>query len=256
MAPRAIVRAGIGTDSIDLEAARSNGFTIAFIPDYGTDAVAFHTISLALTAMRQIPASDQIVREGGWGFSDLRPMHLPSSLTFGIVGFGRIGRRTAELARGVGFEEFRIHDPFTDVDDPAMTQVSIPELLQQSDVVTLHAPGPQNGTPLLGPAEIEAMRPGSIIVNTARASLIDADALAAGLAAGRPRMAALDVFSPEPPDLSPFRGVENKLILSPHTAWYTEESQVDLRQKSAKEVLRLLNRERPLNAVVLPEEPT
>ena len=249
MSPRAIVRAGIGVDSVNLEAARRNGYTVAYIPDYGTDAVAFHTISLALAAMRQIPALDRLVREGGWGFSDLRPMHLPSSLTFGIIGFGRIGRRTAELARGVGFTNIVVHDPYADI-----VSVQLSDLLAQSDILALHAPAPQNGSPLIGAAEIGVMKSGSIIVNTARGSLIDPDALAAGLAEGRPRIAALDVFSPEPPDLSPFLGVEDKLILSPHTGWYTEESQADLRKKSAKEALRIINGEPPLNAVVLPEE--
>ena len=249
MSPRAIVRAGIGVDSVNLEAARRNGYIVAYIPDYGTDAVAFHTISLALAAMRQIPALDRLVREGGWGFSDLRPMHLPSSLTFGIIGFGRIGRRTAELARGVGFTNIVVHDPYADI-----VSVELSDLLAQSDILALHAPAPQNGSPLIGDAEIGVMKSGSIIVNTARGSLIDPDALAAGLAEGRPRIAALDVFSPEPPDLSPFLGVEDKLILSPHTGWYTEESQADLRKKSAKEALRIINGEPPLNAVVLPEE--
>lgn len=249
MTPKAIVRAGIGVDSIDIEAARRNGYTVAFIPDYGTEAVAFHTISLMLAALRHIPALDRLVRSGAWGFADLRPMHLPGAVTLGIIGFGRIGQRVAELARGVGFTDLLIHDPFAPFED-----IELDELLTRSDIVTLHAPGPHDGSALLGHAEIAKMKPGSVVVNTARGSLIDPQALAAGLADGRPRTAALDVFSPEPPDLSPFADVKDHLILTPHTAWYTEESQADLRRKSAQEAWRILNGEKPLNAIVLPEE--
>lgn len=249
MKPRSIVRAGIGVDSVDLAAARRHGFTVAYVPDASTEAVAFHTVSLMLGAMRRLPQSDRLVKDGKWGFSDLRPMYLPSSLTVGVVGFGRIGQRVADLIRAVGFSNLLVHDPYV----PIMN-VSLSELLGQSDVVTLHAPGPQDGSALIGADEVGQMKPGSILVNTARGSLIDPVALAAGLAEGRPGVAALDVFSPEPADLSPFVDVEDQLILSPHTAWYSEESQTELRTKSAQEARRMLDGKPPLNAVVLPEE--
>ena len=182
---------------------------------------------------------------------DLRPMHLPSALTAEVIGYGRIGQRVAESLRAVGFGRILIHDPYV-----ADVNVDLDDLLGQSDVVTLHAPGPSDGSPLLGSQEIARMKRGSILVNTARGSLVDPTALALGLTEGRLRVAALDVFSPEPPDLAAFADVEDHLILSPHSAWYTEESQADLRAKSAWEARRILEGQEPLHAVVRPEEAT
>src|SRR5690606_39246432 len=130
-----------------------------------------------------------------------RPLHLPSSRTAGVVGYGRIGRRVAELFGAVGFGEVLVHDVFVDVDVPGVEAADLPTLLARADVVTLHAPAPAGGR-LIGAREMALMKPGSLLVNTARGALIDHDALVAGLADGRPGMAALDVFDPEPPDLS------------------------------------------------------
>ena len=252
MHPRAIIRSGIGVDSVDLDRARSLGFWVVNIPDYGTDAVALHTLTLVLAALRRVTESDRLVKRGEWGFADLRPMRLPESLTAGVVGYGRIGRRVADHLRTVGFGSIIVHDPYvTDTES-----VSLADLLANADVVTLHAPGPADGSPLLGDEQIDLMKPNSILVNTARGSLIDPSALAKGLAAGSPMVAGLDVFAPEPPDLSPFVGVQDQLILTPHTAWYTEETQADLRAKSAWEARRILQGEEPLNAIVRPEEPS
>ncbi len=121
-------------------------------------------------------------------------------------------------------------------------------------MLSLHVPGPADGSPLLGEDQLAAMKADSVLVNTARGSLIDSDALAAAMAQGAPRIAALDVFAPEPPDLDPYREVMDRLILTPHMAWYTEESQQDLRRKSAEEARRLLQGERPLNPIVTPQE--
>jgi D-3-phosphoglycerate dehydrogenase len=254
LSSRLIVRSGIGVDNIDLAAAGRLGYTVAYIPDYGTEAVAQHTLALALAANRRLVESDTIVRRGGWGFGDLRTMHLPSAMTAGVVGFGRIGRRVAQLLMAVGFGRILAHDAFVTPDVAGITGVTLDELLTSSDLITLHAPGPNDGSPLLGEHQISLMRPGSIVVNTARGSLIDVAAIVAGLKAGAPQVAALDVFEPEPPDLTPFRDVIDRMILSPHSAWYTEESQVDLRRKSAEEALRMLAGQAPLNAAVRPQE--
>ena len=251
---RALVRSGIGVDNVDLEVARALGYTVAYVPDYGTEAVAQHTLALALAANRRLGEADRLVRQGDWGFASLRPLHLPSALTVGVVGFGRIGRRTAELLHAVGFGRIVVHDAYITPDVDWAEQMSLEELLSVSDLVTLHAPGPQGGGALIGADEIGRMKPGSAIVNTARGSLIDPTALAAGLAVGAPTVAALDVFSPEPPDLSPYEGVIDRMILTPHAAWYTEESQADLRRKSAEEAARMLAGQTPLNAVIQPQE--
>ena len=126
-------------------------------------------------------------------------------------------------------------------------------LLRTSDVVTLHVPGPSDGRPLLGATELGWLKENSLLVNTARGSLIDLDALRRGLREGRPARAALDVFAPEPPGAA-FESVSERVILTPHMAWYTEESERDLREKAAQEALRILDELPPLHVAARPQE--
>ncbi len=246
---RGIVRAGIGVESIDVEAATAGGIVVCNVPDYGTEAVAQHALAMALAGSRRLLEGDEMVRRGEWGFQSTRPMHLPSASVAGVLGLGRIGSRTAELFVAVGFGTVLGHDPRVPTPPAGVESVGFEELLERCDVISVHIPGRADASPILGAAEFERMRPGSVIVNTARGSVIDDEALAEALSAGRPRIAALDVFTVEPPDLSVFAGVEGRLALSPHQAWYTEESQADLRRKSAEEALRILNGESPRNPV-------
>jgi D-3-phosphoglycerate dehydrogenase len=250
---RGIVRYGIGTDAIDLAAARRAGVWVARVSDYGTEAVATHALALALAGMRRLREADARLRSGDWGFGDLRPLHPPSALTAGVVGFGRIGRYAARLLAAVGFEVLA-HDPYVPVagDATPVTAASLDDLLGASDVVTLHVPALSGNRPLFDAAALRRMKAGSVLVNTARGSLVDLGALVASMRADRPRIAALDVFSPEPPDLSGLADVADRMILTPHMAWYTEEAETDMRTKAAREAARLLRGERPLDVVVAP----
>ena len=252
LSARGIVRAGIGVESVDLDAAASAGIVVCNVPDYGTETVAQHALAMALAGTRRLVEADQMVRRGEWGFRSIRPMHLPSASVAGVLGLGRIGRRTAELFVAVGFGVVLGHDPAVEEAGTGVDLVGFEELLERCDVVSIHVPGRPDGSPIIGDAELMSMKDDAVLVNTARGSVIDPEALARGLAAGRPRIAALDVFAVEPPDLAPYVGVEDRLILSPHQAWYTEESQTDLRRKSAEEALRIITGQRPLNAVTSP----
>lgn len=248
----AIVRYGIGIDKIDVDAAREHGKWVVRITDYGTDAVATHAVTLALAGVRRLVAADGTVRRGSWGFAELRPLHLPSAQTAGVVGFGRIGRRTAQLLVGLGFDVVA-YDPFTEVTDPAVRALgSLEELLAAADVVSLHAPAAPSGAPLLDADRLARMRHGSVLVNTARGALVDLDALVAGLATGRPGHAALDVFPSEPPDVTVFDEVADRVTLTPHMAWYTAQSEADVRRKAALEARRILEGHQPVEAVVGP----
>ncbi|HKI91756.1 MAG TPA: C-terminal binding protein [Gaiellaceae bacterium] len=249
---RGIVRSGVGVETIDLDAAREAGIWVARVADYGTEAVALHAVTLALAGTRRLLEADRRVRSGDWGFAPLRPLHLPSALVAGVLGFGRIGRRAAELLLGLGFEVVA-HDAVVPVEAPSVREVSFAELLSTADVVTLHAPAPADGSFLVGAPQLASMRPGSVLVNTSRGSLIDEEALVAALATGRPGTACLDVYAPEPPDPGRFASVAEHVILTPHMAWYTEESEHDLRVKAAQEARRLLEGERPRDVVVDPE---
>lgn len=249
---RGIVRSGVGVETIDLEAARRSGIWVARVADYGTDAVSLHAVTLALAALRRLVQADRRVRAGEWGFAPLRPLRLPESLRAGVLGFGRIGRRTAELLAGLGFT-VAAYDPVVPIDLPGVEARPLGRLLEESDLLTLHAPAPTDGSPLLGPDELARMKAGSVLVNTSRGSVVDQDALVAGLLRGTPGFAALDVFSQEPPPAALFEPVAEQVILTPHMAWYTEESERDLRTKAAQEALRLLEGRRPLEVVVEPE---
>ena len=247
---RGIVRYGVGTDSVDLEAARQHGIAVGRVADYGTEAVAFHAVAMACALVRRLPAADRAIRAGGWGFAELRPLHLPSTLTAGVVGFGRIGRQAAAYFRGLGFTVVA-HDEYIDVPgDSGIRDVDLGTLLETADVVSLHAPGDPDAGPMLDAAALATMRPGSVLVNTARGSLIDIPALVEALATGRPAQAALDVHPTEPVDAEVFSGVADRVLFSPHMAWYTDESEEDLRRKAAAEAARLLAGEPLLDPVV------
>lgn len=250
LACRGIVRYGIGVDSIDLDAARKRGIAVARVSDYGTEAVAFHSVASAMALLRRLPEADRSVRSGRWGVAAVRPLHLPSASTAGIVGYGRIGRQVARYLVALGFTVCA-HDRYVDVpaSDPVQS-VSLDQLLDQSDVVLLHAPGEASGHALLGPEQLGRMKHGSVLVNTSRGSLVDLGALLEGLLAGRPARAALDVFPSEPADATVFEPVADRVLLTPHMAWYTEESEADMRRKAADEAARLLRGE-PLREPVV-----
>lgn len=249
---RAIVRYGVGTESIDLGAARELGIWVSRVSDYGTEAVATHAVAMALTAMRRLREADARVRDGSWGFAPLRPLHLPSAMTAGVLGAGRIGRHAAGQLAGLGFRVIICDVAAPAEEQPGTVRVAFDELIATSDVLSLHVPGAPDGSALIDSDVIGQLKPGSILVNTARGSLIDQAALARGLAVGRPGYAALDVFDGEPPNLVMFEAVSDRLLLSPHMAWYTEESELDLRTKAAEEARRLLLGEPGRDVVVHP----
>ncbi|MGA1077366.1 MAG: C-terminal binding protein [Nitriliruptoraceae bacterium] len=252
---RGLVRYGIGVDAIDLSAARRRGVWVANVTTYGTEAVSVHALALAMAGFRRIVASDRWVKDGNWGFEHLRPLHLPSASTAGVVGYGRIGRYTAGLLAAVGFRVL-VHDPYVTAAEPGHELVTdLGDLIARSDVVSLHVPGNPDGSPLIGADLLARSRPGSVLVNTARGSLIDTEALVAALATGAPAVAALDVFPREPVDPALFAAVAERVIMTPHTSWYSEESERDMRVKASEAAAALLRGERPAEVVVDPDAP-
>jgi D-3-phosphoglycerate dehydrogenase len=250
---RGIVRYGVGVDKVDLEAAAAAGIWVARVVDYGTEAVALHAVTAALAGSRRLLEADRDVRAGGWSFAELRPLRLPASQVAGVVGHGRIGHRAAELFAALGYTVLA----FDDISPPRLTDAaeavgSLEELLERSDVVSLHCPPPLEGGALLGAAQLALMREGSTLVNTARGALVDLPALAAAMSVRRPLVAALDVFPTEPPDLDVLTPVIDRVVLTPHMAWYTEETELTLRRSASREAARILGGERPLDAVAIP----
>lgn len=245
-APRCqiVARYGIGTDNVDLAAARRRGVVVTNVPDYSVEEVAVHALALLLTLVRRIPDAAGLVASGGWGLTGLRPIHRLSGLRAGLVGYGRIGRQLAGYLSALGCE-IVVHDPFLAPGPGIPPLVSLAELLAQCDLVSLHAPLTPATRGLIGAAELAAMKPDAVLVNTARGGLVDVDALVAALQEGKLRAAALDVLDSEPP--APGRipvGLTN-LVVTPHMAYYSEESIAESQRKAVTQVIKVLTGGQP-----------
>ncbi len=244
-------RYGIGVDNVDIAKATELGIVVTNVPDYCMDEVTDHALGMILALNRRLVPHSRSVVSGGWADVVLnQPMHRTRGATLGIVGFGRIGRALAAKAVGFGMN-ILAYDPLiqpgTEVD--GASAVSLDEVLTRSDFVSLHVPLiPETQNMIAGP-ELAKMKPGSIIVNCARGGLIDEDALAASLESGHTAGAGLDVVEPAPPDpASPLLEQEN-VIITPHTAFFSQASTLELERRTAQEVVRVLNGERPENLI-------
>lgn len=244
---RAIGRYGVGVDSLDVEAATARGVAVCPVPDYGTESVSDHAIALTLAALREIPRMDRAVRYGADAFPAIRPMHTIAGRTFGVVGVGRIGTATARKAAALGFEVVG-HDiaaPPGETVFHGVPTLSLTDLLERCDVVSLHTPLDASTHHLVGATELARMRDGAVLVNTSRGGVVDTDALVDALARGALRGAALDVSENEPLDpWHPLTGFEN-VTLTPHLAWYSEESYAELKRRVMENVAAVCAGERP-----------
>jgi D-3-phosphoglycerate dehydrogenase len=240
---RVIARYGIGVDNVDLDAARAAGIVVTNVPDYSVEEVAAHTLAMLLSLLRRLPESDATVRSGGWGVDTVRPIERLSEQTVGLVGYGRIARRLAASLRVLGMS-LLVHDPFIEVSDEGVRAVGLGELLRESDAVSLHAPLTPETRGLIGREQLEQMRRHAVLVNTSRGPLVRLEDLLEALRSGQIRAAGLDVFESEPPDAAKFEGVPG-LLLSPHTAFYSEASIRESQRKAATQVRKVLTGEPP-----------
>ena len=248
---RIISRFGIGVDNVDVPAATAAGIVVTKVPDYCIDEVSDHTMALLLASVRKVAFADHRVQAGEWSMPAVVPIHRLRGTTLGLVGFGRIPQLVAPKAHAFGMHVIAA-DPFVPPDvitRAGVEPVAFDELVRRSDYVSIHAPLTPETHHLFGRAVFERMKAGAVLVNTARGPLVDEQALADALNAGRIAGAALDVLEREPPAPdSPLRGCRN-LILTPHTGFYSEESLVDLQRKATEEVVRVLAGRVPLNPV-------
>ncbi len=240
---RFVSRLGIGYDMIDVPAATARGIAVANTPDYCVEEVATHTLALILAATRGVVALDRAVRAGRWAaVSDAPHAVRPSATTVAIVGYGRIGSRTAAFAGALGFRVL-VHDPY--VDDAVIAAAGhvaagLHDALGAADVVSLHVPLTPETRHLLDDAALKAMRPGAIVVNTCRGGLVDEEALVASIRGGHLAGAALDVFQTEPlPSDSPLLTAAG-VTLTPHSAWYSPASLAELPRHAAQQVVDFL----------------
>ena len=232
---RVLARCGTGYDNIDVAAAREHGIEVVYVPDYGIDDVADHAFALILACARKIAYSDRRVRAGEWpGYRELAPMFRLRGRTLGLFGYGRIGRRVGEKGEALGMRVLA-HDPYV-----AEATATPEELFATCDVISVHTPLTAETRHAVGAAELAAMKPEAILVNTARGPIVDTVALAGALREGRLGGAALDVYEEAPlPVDHPLRACEN-VVLTPHSAAYTEEALAEVRKRALADALRIV----------------
>jgi D-3-phosphoglycerate dehydrogenase len=244
---RVVARMGVGLDNIDLAAATGRGVLVTNVPDYCVEEVSDHAVALVLAWTRGIVAADRQVRAGRWDPAGARLRRL-SALTCGVIGYGRIGRRTAAKLAALGTRVLA-HTPRPPADaggagTGGVRFASLDELLAASDAVIVHAPLTPATRHLLGARELALMPRGSLLVNVSRGGLVDNAALAAALASGQLSGAGLDVLDGEPavpPGLLAHPGV----VITPHIAFSSDASVRDLRRGAAEEVVRVLSGQPP-----------
>ncbi len=249
---RVVAKHGVGLDNIDIPAASARQVAVLWTPEANAEGVAQHAIALMLALTNKVKEADAGVRAGrfdermAWGSVEV------SERTLGIVGLGRIGRRTArKAALGLGMNVLA-YDPYVDrstYDGPAVFVDALDELLSRADVVTLHVPLTDETRRIIDADSLAHMRPESYLVNTARGAAVDEEALAEALSAGRLAGAAIDVFAQEPPDPAhPLQSAPNAL-LTPHVAGLSDRALVRVATEAAQGILDVLQGRQPRSPV-------
>ncbi len=250
---RLVINHGIGYDNINMAALTARGVRLTYIPDYCIEEVAEHTVALLLALGRRVGIGRRLLedsaRAGEWRFEEVASMRRLSGQTVGIIGLGRIGSRVWQLLSGFGLRVL-VCDLFLNEawrGRPGFEPAPLDRLLRESDYVTIHAPLNEQTRHLIGHRTLALMKPTAFIINTARAGLVDQAALVEALAARRIAGAALDVFDPEPPAPDdPLLALDN-VVLTPHIAWYSQESAWDIRKKIVEQILRHASGQPPLH---------
>ncbi len=262
---RAIVRMGVGYDKIDRAAAAARNILVCNVPDYGTTEVADHAMALALSLRRGVVFYHERMRSNSpaaWGAVKNDLIRRLGVQNFGIVGLGRIGTAVALRARAFGFR-VSFYDPYLPNGAELALGIgraaTLEDLLRQTDTLSIHTPLTRETRGLIGRDQLALLSKGAVVINTARGPVIDVDALLALLRSGHIAGAGLDVLPVEPPVdpipdiLRAYRehepGLEGRLIITPHAAWFTPESEQDTRRKSAETMRAALLTNRPQNVI-------
>lgn len=245
---RHVARLGIGLDNIDIPAATARGMIVTNVPDYCVEEVAHHALALLLAHARQVAFFHRQTKQGIYDLQAAGPMRRLSQQTLGLIGFGRIARRLREMALGIGLSVIA-QTPSGNDYGTGCEMVSLEEVLSRSDFLSLHAPLTDDSHHLIDAAGLSRLRPTAFLINTSRGGLIDHDALWQALQENRLAGAGLDVFEPEPPDLSHPLFLDERVILTPHAAFVSQESLVELRRRVAQQILDVLAGRTPEHVV-------
>ena len=248
---KALGRYGIGVDNIDVQAATERGIAVVNVPSYCEDEVSDHALAMLLSWARKIPHYTQEIREGVWDWKTGRPIRRLRGQVLGLLGFGKIARLLARKAQALGLRVIA-HDPYLPEEvfsQAGVEQVDFDELLSRSDFLSAHVPLTERTRHLINGEALAKMKPTACLINTSRGGVVDEEALIQALESGVIAGACLDVTEPEPPASDNPLLRMPQVLLSPHVAWYSEESQIELRRKIAADIGRALNGLRPIGLV-------
>jgi len=250
---RVIVRYGIGYDNVDLKRAGEQGIYVCNVPHYCGEEVADHTMSLLLASARKLVQQNDFVRSGEWSFLDRVTVPSLSNSVLGVVGLGYISRHVVQRAQAFGMRVVA-YDPWFPKDQTDALRVELVEfgeLCGLADFISLHVPLTDDTRHLIRKETIASIKDGAVVINTARGGLIHEGDVAEAVKSGKLGMVCLDVLEQEPPLSShPLIGLDN-VILTPHSAYYSERSLPRLQKMAGEEMERVLRGEKPNSAVNL-----
>ena len=248
---KGIIRLGIGVDNFDLDAATEEGIYIANVPDFYVEDVATLTATFILALSKKIFQINDSVKHGTWRMEDVMPIHRLSATVIGLLGFGRI--TAAVIKRLSPFcAHIIVHDPYVPenlIREAGCEPVCLDRLLSESDFLSIHCPLTEETMNLISADELKRMKKNACIINTARAGIVDEDALLTALRNENIGGAASDVFRHEPPGQNDPLVNHPGYIATPHIGWYSEESRKEAEIKATKEAIRLLSGQEPVNLV-------
>jgi D-3-phosphoglycerate dehydrogenase / 2-oxoglutarate reductase len=238
-----VARVGTGLDSIDLDGAARRGIVVTNVADYSVDEVSTHAITLLLAWARRLPQYLDAVRGGSWNSTGSGPIRRLRGQTLGLAGFGRIGAATAAKGLGLGlrvlaYDRFR---PAGEVAAAGVQPADWPTVLAEADYLSLHVPLTPESAGLIDADALAVMKPSAVLINTARGGLVDEAALAEAIAAGSIAGAALDVLAHEPPAADHPLLTDPRVLVTPHTGWYSQEAQRDVVVRACEDVQRVLS---------------
>ena len=246
-----VSRFGAGFDTVDTVAAEQAGVWVSNSPDYGVGEVATHALAMTLALLRHIAFYDRDVKAGNWHYTSAGCMRRIGDMTLGIVGLGRIGKRMAYIGRN-SFRRVVACDPYIiDGDFPAYVErVDMDRLFGESDAISLHVPLSPETRGMVNAKYLNLMKPGAVLVNTARGAIVNLEDLCLALNANRLDGVALDVLPEEPPKEGHMLLKHPRVLLTPHAAFYSVEAERELRCKAAQNVVDWMVRGRPTYVVV------
>jgi D-3-phosphoglycerate dehydrogenase / 2-oxoglutarate reductase len=240
-----VARFGVGVDNIAVDTASVRGIPVTYVPDYCAAEVAEHALALLLTLSRGIVRYDRSVKSRRWDLSVAAPLRRLEGQTLGLIGYGRIGSRLAVKARGLGMRVVANAPRMRATAADGVAVVELDALLAESDFVSLHVPLKAETRGLVGEAFLRRMKPTAFLINTARGGLVDTAALTRALREGWIAGAGLDVLPQEPIACDdPLLDLDN-VVITPHVAFYSEESLVELRRRAAQSVVDVLAHRAP-----------